>query len=338
LLLSSGYEDRESQIAIAKIPIIVIALVVVAEASAQQPPPPPEAVISASFPFESRFVEVEGSNLHYVEEGEGEPILFLHGNPTSSYLWRNVIPYLVPQGRAIALDLIGMGKSDKPDIDYIYDDHLRYVEGFIETLDLRNITFVVHDWGSALGLDYTSRHEERVLGVALMEAMVPPAMPRSFMPPEDSMFDLLRNPETGPKMIYEENFFVERVLPGAVIRKLSDEEMAYYRAPYESPESRKPTLVWPNEVPFADGPERNAIVMSRYGQWMQETNMPFLLLYVSPGAIISPDMAATMVERYRNIESHYLGLGRHFIQEDHPHKIGRAIADWRRRALLSRRN
>ena len=305
-------------------------------ARARQPAPPPEASISAEFPYESRYVEVLGSKLHYIDEGEGDPILFLHGNPTSSYLWRNVIPYLLPQGRAIALDLIGMGKSDKPDIDYIYDDHLRYVEGFIEALDLENITFVIHDWGSALGLDYASRHEDNVIGVAFMEAMVPPAMPRSFLPPESSMFHSLRNPETGAKMIYEQNFFVENVLPGAIVRELSEEEIDYYRAPYVTPESRKPTLVWPNEVPFADGPERNADLMNRYGEWMKETDTPFLLLYVSPGAIISPEMAATMVERYRNIESHYLGIGRHFIQEDHPHKIGRAVADWRRRVLVAK--
>jgi haloalkane dehalogenase len=299
----------------------------------QQPPPPPEATISAEFPFESRYVEVLGSKLHYVEEGEGDPILFLHGNPTSSYLWRNVIPYLSPQGRAIAVDLIGMGKSDKPDIDYTYDDHLRYVEGFIAALDLDNITFVIHDWGSAIGLDYSSRNEDKVIGVAFMEAMVPPAMPRSTIPLEGSMFHTLRDPEVGPKMIYEENFFVETVLPMAIVRQLGEEEMAYYRAPYATPESRKPTLVWPNEVPFADGPKRNADVMNRYGAWMKETEMPFLMLYVSPGAIISPDMAATIVEQYGNIESHYLGIGRHFVQEDHPHKIGRAVADWRRRVL-----
>ena len=122
---------------------------------------------------------VFGSRLHYIDEGKGKPIVFLHGNPTSSYLWRNILPYLTPQGRTIALDLIGMGKSDKPDIDYTYTDHIKYVEGFIEALELRDITFVIHDWGSALGLDYTSRHEENVIGVAFMEALVPPSIPRS---------------------------------------------------------------------------------------------------------------------------------------------------------------
>ena len=310
-----------------------LVLVMVPVAQAQQPAQPPEATISAEFPYESRYVEVLGSNMHYVEEGVGDPILFLHGNPTSSYLWRNVMPYLVPQGRVIALDLIGMGKSEKPDIEYIYDDHVRYVEGFIEALDLKNITFVIHDWGSALGLDISSRHEANVIGVAFMEAMVPPAMPWSFMPPENSMFHELRNPEIGPNLIYEQNFFVETGLPGGVVRDLTEEEMAYYRAPYVTPEARKPTLVWPNEVPFADGPQRNVDLMNRYGAWMSETDMPFLLLYVSPGAIISPETAAAIVEQTRNIESHYLGIGRHFIQEDHPHKIGRAVADWRRRVL-----
>ncbi len=310
-----------------------LVLVMVPVAQAQQPAQPPEATISAEFPYESRYVEVLGSNMHYVEEGLGDPILFLHGNPTSSYLWRNVMPYLIPQGRVIAVDLIGMGQSDKPDIEYLYDDHIRYVEGFIEALDLKNITFVVHDWGSALGLDITSRHEDNVIGVAFMEAIVPPAFPTSIMPPEGSMFHRMRDPNIGPELIYEQNFFVEVVLPGGVVRTLTEEEMAYYRAPYVAPESRKPTLVWPNEIPFADGPQRNVDLINRYGAWMSETDMPFLLLYVSPGAIISPETAAAIVEQTRNIESHYLGIGRHFIQEDHPHKIGRAVADWRRRVL-----
>ncbi len=310
-----------------------LVLVMVPVAQAQQPAQPPEATISAEFPYESRYVEVLGSNMHYVEEGLGDPILFLHGNPTSSYLWRNVMPYLIPQGRVIAVDLIGMGQSDKPDIEYLYDDHIRYVEGFIEALDLENITLVIHDWGSALGMDIASRHEDNVLGVAFMEAIVPPAMPRLFMPPEGSMFHRMRDPNIGPELIYEQNFFVEVVLPGGVVRTLTEEEMAYYRAPYVLPESRKPTLVWPNEIPFPDGPQRNVDLINRYGAWMSETDMPFLLLYVSPGAIISPETAAAIVEQTRNIESHYLGIGRHFIQEDHPHKIGRAVADWRRRVL-----
>ncbi len=189
-------------------------------------PLPPGHEISPDFPFRSRYVEVLGSKLHYVEEGEGDPILFLHGNPTSAYLWRNVMPHLAGQGRVIALDLIGMGKSAKPDLDYTFQDHARYVEGFIGALELKNITLVIHDWGSALGFDYASRHPDNVIGIAFMEAMLPPALPRNFLPKEGSFFYNLRHPEIGPKLVLEENFFVEKALPGAVWRGLTEAEMA----------------------------------------------------------------------------------------------------------------
>jgi haloalkane dehalogenase len=293
-----------------------------------------ESNISPDFPFESRYIDVLGSKLHYIDEGAGDPIVFLHGNPTSSYLWRNVIPHLSGQGRTIALDLIGMGKSDKPNIDYTYADHVKYVEAFIEKLNLKNITFVVHDWGSALGLDYSSRHEDNVVGVAFMEALVPPAMPQNIVPPNGTIFHNLRHPEIGEKMIYEDNFFVERVLPTGVRRDLTEAEMANYRAPFLEPASRKPTLIWPRELPFADGPQHTIDVVTAYGTWMAKSDMPFLLLYVSPGVLISIADAEEMVKRYKTLESHYLGLGSHFVQEDHPHKIGRAIADWRRRVIV----
>ena len=296
-------------------------------------PPPRDFGISAEFPFESKFVTVHGSRMHYVDVGEGKPILFLHGNPTSSYLWRNIIPHLVPQGRAIAPDLIGMGKSAKPDIDYLYEDHLKYIEGFIEALDLHDITLVIHDWGSVLGLDYASRHRDNVIGVAFMEALVAPSLPRSEPPPEGSIFARLRDPEIGPKMVIEENFFVEKMLPFAIARTLSEAEMDAYRAPFPDPASRKPVYVWPNEVPFGDGPARTRAVVERNNAWMLETNMPFLLLYANPGRIISPAFAQWMAERLKNIETHYVGVGYHFIQEDHPHEIGLAVADWRRRLV-----
>ena len=185
--------------------------------------------ISADFPFESKYVEIHGSKIHYIDEGSGDPILFLHGNPTSSYLWRNIIPYLVPHGRCIAPDLIGMGKSDKPDLGYRFFDHSEYVEGFIDKLDLSNITLVIHDWGSALGFHYASRHESNVKGLAFMEAILA-TMPRwdGFPPDVRTMFEGFRTPEVGWDMIVNQNIFVEQVLPGGIVRKLTDEEMEMF--------------------------------------------------------------------------------------------------------------
>lgn len=305
---------------------------------AGEPParPTPEGLeISADFPFESRYIEVLGSTMHYVEEGEGDPILFLHGNPTSSYLWRNIIPHVSDQGRAIALDLIGMGKSDKPDIDYTFQDHIRYVEAFIRALDLKNITLVIHDWGSGIGLNYAAHNADNVVGIAMMEAMVAGAFPRDFLPAEGSFFYNLRHPEIGPRLIYDENFFVELALPGGVWRGLSEAEMEHYRAPYIERDARKPTYVWPQEVPFADGPARNAEAMESYMAWLTGSDVPVLLFYVSPGAIISPATAETLAGSLRNIETRFLGPGSHFIQEDYPHQIGQGIADWRRRNGLA---
>ncbi len=286
--------------------------------------------ISAEMPYESRYIEVLGSKIHYVEAGQGDPILFLHGNPTSSYLWRNVMPHLEAQGRVIAMDLIGMGQSDKPDIGYRFFDHYSYVEGFIEAMGLENITLVIHDWGSALGFHYAGQHEDNIKGVAFMEAIIPSGF-LERVPPEGSLFYQLRHPEIGPRLVLEENFFVESVLPGAVMRKLTEEEMNHYRAPYPTPESRKPTLVWPNEIPFADGPEDNAEMVRGIGQWLESTEKPLLYLRVKPGAINREGTAEQLTAMAKNIETHYVGEGIHFIQEDHPHELGRAISDWYRR-------
>ncbi len=291
-------------------------------------PAPP---ISAEFPFESHYVEVLGSRLHYVDEGQGDPFLFLHGNPTSSYLWRNIIPYVTPLGRAVAVDNIGFGKSDKPDIDYTYQDHIKYIDGFIEALDLKNITLVVHDWGSAMGFDYASRHPDRVKGLVFMEAIMPPNMPVPSIDRMPPPFKALRDPEKGPAMIYKKNFFVEVMMPASINRTLSAAEMDAYRAPFLEEASRKPTLVWPNEIPIAGVPARNVELIERYGAWLEETDLPKLHLYVRPGAISSPEIVDSLKGKLKNYETVFLGPGIHFVQEDHPEAIGRAIADWHRR-------
>ncbi len=286
------------------------------------------SAISTDFPFESHYIEVLGSRMHYVDEGEGEPVLFLHGNPTSSYLWRNIIPFVTDDYRAIAVDLIGMGKSDKPDLEYTYQDHKRYLDAFIEALDLRNVTLVIHDWGSVLGFDYAVEHDDNVVGIAFMESIIPPAFPRGE--PMGGALGRYRT-DAGEDLILEQNQFVEQILPGSVVRGLTDEEMEYYRAPYPTPQSRVPTLQWPRELPAGGEPARNVEVVSRIGGWMQGTDIPMLFLWARPGALNNEAFAEAMVERVENIQTAFVGEGRHFIQEDQPEMIGRTIADWRRR-------
>ncbi len=285
--------------------------------------------ISAAFPFESRYVEVLGSRMHYVEDGSGDPILFLHGNPTSSYLWRNVIPHLTGMGRCVAVDLIGMGRSDKPEIGYRFVDHARYVDGFIEALGLRGITLVVHDWGSALGFHYARRHESNVKGIAFMEAIVRPLTWDEWPEQARQVFQGFRTPGMGEQMVLEQNMFVEAVLPGAILRKLSDEEMARYREPYPDPKSRRPTWRWPNEIPIEGQPADVVAIAQAYGEWLKRSPLPKLLLYAQPGAIMR-NLVDWCRESIANLKTVDIGPGVHFVQEDRPHEIGEAIAAWMR--------
>ncbi len=285
--------------------------------------------ISAAFPFESKFVDLLGSRMHYVEEGSGDPVLFLHGNPTSSYLWRNIIPHISPIGRCIAPDLIGMGKSDKPDLDYGFFDHSRYVDGFIDALGLGNMTLVIHDWGSALGFHYARRHEGNVKGIAFMEAIVRPVTWDEWPEQARQMFQAFRTPGTGEQMIMEQNMFVEAVLPGAILRKLSPEEMDRYREPYPTPASRKPLWRWPNEIPIDGQPPNVRDAVQAYSEWLGRSQTPKLLLYAQPGAILR-NLVGWCRQSIANLKAVEVGPGAHFLQEDDPHGIGEAIAAWMR--------
>jgi haloalkane dehalogenase len=285
--------------------------------------------ISAAFPFQSRFVDVKGSKIHYVEEGSGDPVLFLHGNPTSSYLWRNIIPHVSPSHRAIAMDLIGMGKSDKPESEYRFFDHYEYVDGFIKALAPENITFVVHDWGSALALHYARQNEGNVKAIAMMEAILAPVPAWDDFPPDFvETFQAFRTPDVGWEMIVNQNMFVEGILPGAIVRDLSDEEMDRYREPYIETASRKPLWRWPNELPIAGEPADVIDAIATYSGWLQETEIPKLLFHATPGAISPPALVQWCVANLKNLETVDLGQGIHFLQEDHPHEIGEALADW----------
>ena len=291
--------------------------------------------ISAEFPFEKQTVSVHGSDMAYVDVGAGQPVLFIHGNPTSSYLWRNIIPYVTGGYRAVAVDLIGMGDSAKPDIAYTLEDHARYVDGFIDALGLEDIVLVIHDWGTALGMRFARLNPDRVSALAFLEAIVPPGLPvpsyEAMGPEFGEMFRNLRTPGVGEQMVLEENFFIEGLLPSAVARGLTDAEMAAYRAPYPTPESRLPTLQWPREIPIGGEPAYATEQVLANGDWLAATEIPKLLFYAQPGALTPPQVADHMAQNLSNIETRLVGVGIHYLQEDHPHVIGQGLADWLRR-------
>jgi len=288
--------------------------------------------ISTAFPYEKKRVTVLGAELAYVDAGSGEPILFLHGNPTSSYLWRNVMPYLAKDARIIAPDLIGMGDSEKIDSEYRYVDHYRYVSGFIDALGLDKLTLVLHDWGSGLGFHWAKQNADKVKAIAFMEAIVSvvpswDAFPRDFR----ELFQAFRTEGVGQQMIMEKNMFVEQVLPGAVVRGLTDDEMAVYRAPYPTVESRKPLWRWPNEIPIEGTPADVTEIVTAYSEWLTKTEIPKLLLHATPGGLIPEPVVQMLKQALPNLETVDIGPGLHFVQEDNPHGIGEAIRDWYRR-------
>lgn len=295
----------------------------------------PRPDVSEDLTLAGRSVDVKGTTIHYIEQGQGDPIVFIHGNPTSSYLWRNVMPHVAGQGRAIALDLVGMGRSGKPKIGYHYRDHYAYVEGFLDAMKLTNITFVLHDWGAALGFDYARQHPERVKRIAFMEGVLPPIFPQpSFEAMGEKlggMFRALKDPAKGREMVIDNHIFVEQILPNFVNRPLGPKAMEEYRRPYVSPKDREPILAWPREIPIAGEPEDVVARMEAIKQFMTTTDRPVLLLYAEPGILVPPQLVSWYVQNIRRLETAFVGQGLHFIQEDNPDAIGRAIADWIRR-------
>ena len=289
--------------------------------------------ISAAFPYKKQRRRVLGREMAYVEVGEGDPIVLLHGNPTSSYLWRNVLPHLQSLGRCIAPDLIGMGDSDKlPNSgpgSYRFVEHRRYLDALLETLDVHErITFVIHDWGSALGFDWANRHREAVKGIAYMEAIV---QPQGW----DHWDNLNARPilkalrsEDGEAMVLQGNFFIEQILPKAILRTLSDEEMAEYRRPFAEPgEGRRPTLTWPREIPIEGEPTDVSAIAAAYADWLASSNAPKLFVKAAPGGILAGGADLDFVRRLP-AQTEVTVSGLHFLQEDSPQEIGRAIAVW----------
>src|SRR6516164_5659110 len=290
-------------------------------------------MISAAFPYKKQRQRVLGSDMAYVEAGEGDPIVFLHGNPTSSYLWRNVLPHLQTLGRCIAPDLIGMGDSDKlPNSgpgSYRFVEHRRYLDALLETLDVHErITFVIHDWGSALGFDWANRHREAVKGIAYMEAIVQPQGWDHW--DKLNMRPVLRalRTESGEMMVLQENFFVEKILPGAILRTLSAEEMAEYRRPFAEPgEGRRPTLTWPRQIPIEGEPADVTAIAAAYAEWLAKSEVPKLFVKAEPGLLVAGG-ANLEFARKLPAQTEVTVAGLHFVQEDSPDEIGQAIAGW----------
>ncbi|MYF51134.1 MAG: haloalkane dehalogenase, partial [Gammaproteobacteria bacterium] len=236
-------------------------------------------------------IEVLGKQMAYAEMGEGDPIVFLHGNPTSSYLWRNIMPAVAGLGHCLAPDLIGMGDSDKLDDSgpdrYTFAEHARYLDALLEALGVKeNVVFVIHDWGSALGFHWANRHRSAVKGICYMEAIVRPISWAEFPADATGIFQGFRSP-AGEAMALENNIFVERVLPGSVLRGLTDEEMAVYRRPYLEPgESRRPTVTWPRQIPIDGEPEDVVAVAQAYSDWLSGAELPKLFINAEPGALV----------------------------------------------------
>ncbi len=284
-----------------------------------------------NMPYKKKSLAVNGYNMSYVDEGKGDPIVFLHGNPTSSYLWRNIIPYCEQLGRCIAPDLIGMGDSDKlvpsgPQ-RYRFIEHREFLDALLAALGVeRNVTLIVHDWGSALGFDWANRHREAVRGIAYMEAVVRPVTWDEWPTVIKPVFQGFRSP-AGEKVVLEDNVFIEQVLPGAIMRKLSDTEMAHYRAPFTNPgEDRRPTLTWPRQIPIDGEPEDVVTIVQNYSEWLSQSQVPKLFINAEPGAILRG--APREFCRAWPAQTEVTVAGTHFIQEDSPDEIGQAIANW----------
>jgi haloalkane dehalogenase len=281
--------------------------------------------ILAADPHPRRRVKTLDSEMAYADVGQGEPIVFLHGNPTSSYLWRNVIPHVAGQGRCLAPDLIGMGASGKASCAYRFADHVRYLDAWFDAVGLdRHVTLVVHDWGSALGFHWAARHPERVKALAYMEAIVRPVTWPEWPDNARGIFQSMRSP-AGEAIILDKNVFVERILPGGVLRRLADEEMSVYRQPWLTPgEARRPMLTWPREIPIEGEPADVVAVVEDYGRWLATTTTPKLFVNAEPGSILV-GAQREFCRAWPN-QREVTVRGSHFVQEDSPSEIGRALA------------
>ena len=275
---------------------------------------------------------INDRTMAYVDVGAGDPVVFLHGNPTSSYLWRNIIPHLSDGYRCVAPDLIGMGDSEKLDDSgpdrYTFAEHRSYLDPLLDSLDLGDrVTLVIHDWGSGLGFDWARRNAGRIAGIAYMEAIITPVTWEDWPEIARPVFQAMRSP-AGEQMVLEKNLFVERILPASIIRDLSDDEMAEYLRPFSEPgESRRPTLTWPRQIPIDGEPADVHEIVSAYSDWLSTTEIPKLFIDADPGSILVGPQREFARSLPNQTEVRVPGI--HFIQEDAPDEIGAAIRSWR---------
>ena len=277
-----------------------------------------------------KYIEVLGKKMAYCEIGEGDPIIFQHGNPTSSYLWRNVMPHLKNKGRCIAIDLIGMGDSEKLNDEgentYSYHVHKKYFDACLQALNVSNkVTLVIHDWGSALGFNWAQDNPDKLKGICYMEGIVTPLTRGDWNPDGQGIFQGFRS-DAGEDLILKKNLFIEAVLPASIIRKLTDEEMNEYRRPFIEEIARRPTLDWPRHIPINDEPPEMVSIVSSYEQWMSENDIPKLFINAEPGTILVGRQRESC-RKWKN-QQEITVTGSHFIQEDSPHEIGEAINTW----------
>jgi haloalkane dehalogenase len=274
--------------------------------------------------------EVLGSTMAYREAGDRDaPVaLFLHGNPTSSYIWRNVLPLVAPVAHCIAPDLIGFGQSGKPDIEYRFADHARYLDAFLDHAGITSAFVIAQDWGTALAFHLAARRPEFIRGLAFMEFIRPMPNWKDFHQDQIETFQKFRTPGVGEEMILEGNAFVEGVLPAATVRKLTDEEMSVYRAPFATPESRRPIWRFPNELPIAGEPADVYSTLEKAHRALAQSSYPKLLFVGKPGAIISPSFAESFAKGLENCRVVQLSSGIHYLQEDHPAVIGANVQEW----------
>ncbi|WP_078428056.1 haloalkane dehalogenase [Alkalihalobacterium alkalinitrilicum] len=288
-----------------------------------------ETNISAEDKYKRKRIKVLDTEIAYIDEGEGEPIVFLHGNPTSSYLWRNVIPEVEGLGRCLAPDLVGMGESGKlPSGDYSFLEHFRYLNSWFDALKLENVTLVLHDWGTALGFHWANENRDRIKGIAYMEGIVRPVTWDEWPNSALNIFKKMRSPK-GEKFILEENGFIEKILPASILRPMKDEEMDIYRSPYkEAGETRRPMLTWPREIPLEGEPAEVHNIVQNYSSWLSTCDIPKLFINAEPGMILTGPQRDFCRTWPNQTEVTVKGL--HFIQEDSPNEIGDAIASFLR--------
>lgn len=277
----------------------------------------------------SKKIKVRGSDIHYLEQGSGDPILFLHGMPTSSYVWRNILPALSETARCIAPDLIGMGESDKPDIDYRIFDHIAYINDFIDALGLKKLTLVLHGWGSVIGFDYAYRNESNIKGIAFFESHVRPTTDWNMLSlPVQQLASLLKRPGASYRAIVQQNYLVKKLLPKGVIRNLSPEEMQEYLKPFPTIESRKPLWQYIQDLPLGEGPDDVVELISRYSKWLETSSLPKLMLYAIPGFITTVATVQWARDHIKNLQLVGLDDVLHFAQESVPELLSEKLSEW----------